>query len=177
MIYYWFHILIIFIRSRFFSTRVNVASTLTSTHRVSILDCEGLKYMSNSRYCYYMDFIRYQMFFRSNLFDYLRANKMFPILGSQKLIYRKPLKRWTKFSVTLILDGWESHWAYHKHIFRQYGEIVAIGYTKQAFWKKRKAQNVTEMLKNCGYEGLKRKPSKYVLDLFESDYRLLHEEQ
>lgn len=89
----------------FFWKKVILDSNLTRVRHVSILDCESLKYMSNSKYFYYMDFIRFEVLFRSKLYVNTFKKGMFPILGSQKFIYKKLLKRRTKFSITLVLEG------------------------------------------------------------------------
>jgi len=136
MIYYWIHVIYIFINSKLFRSKVNVDSKITRTRRVSILDCEGLRYMANSKYSYYMDFIRYELLFRTELYTNTVNRGMFAVLGSQKVIYKKPLKRWSKFSITLNLEGWDDKWAYHRQVFKQNNKVCAIGYTKLAFLEK-----------------------------------------
>ncbi|WP_026813922.1 thioesterase family protein [Arenibacter certesii] len=107
MLYYWLKIGYLFVFSKLFWSKVRLISDQTRTRRVSLLDCDGLKYMANSRYAYYMDFIRLEKMFRSNLYDNTIKKGMFPVLGSQKIIYRKPLKRWSTFRITLVLEGWD----------------------------------------------------------------------
>lgn len=174
MIYYWLHVLYIFIDSRLFCKKVDTNYTIARVRRVSILDCEGFRYMSNSRYSYYMDFSRYELLFRTKLYKYTIKNGLLAILGSQKIIYKKPLKRWNKFTIALYLEGVEEQWAYHKAVFTQNKEVCAIGYTKLAFRKNKKAQNMEDILHNCGHEGVIKRPSNEVLNLFNIDYELLH---
>ena len=96
MIYYWFHMIYIFIGSRLFWKKVKLESDITRTRRVSILDCESLRFMANSTYFYYMDLIRCEVVFRSKLYENTIKKGMFGVLASQKIIYKKPLKRWKK---------------------------------------------------------------------------------
>ncbi|GAA3568397.1 acyl-CoA thioesterase [Snuella lapsa] len=176
MFYYWLHVIYIYISSKLFLSKVDVDSEITRHRRVSILDCEGFRYMSNSRYCYYMDFIRYELLFRTKLYTNTFSKGMFGVLGSQKVIYKKPLKRWSKFSITLYLEGWDDKWAYHRQVFRQNNKVCAIGYTKLAFVKNRELQSMKTILNTCGYKGSVKPPSSMVLDLFKNDQTLLSNE-
>ncbi|MEC3907924.1 acyl-CoA thioesterase [Tamlana sp. 2201CG12-4] len=148
-------------------------ANLTRTRRVSILDCEAFRFMANSKYFYYMDLIRFEILFRSDLYKNSIKKGMFPVLGSQKIIYKKPLKRWTKFSVTLILEGWEDNWVYHKQVFRQNNQIYAIGITKVGFWKNRKTQSIRQILANSGVTTKEKPVPKETLELFKADYDII----
>jgi len=114
MIYYWLHIIYVYIGSKFFWKTVDLESDFTRSRLVSVLDCDALNYMANSKYFYYMDLIRLEVMFRSDLYKNSVKKGMFPVIGSQKIIYKKPLKRWSKFSVTLMLEGWDDNWVYHR---------------------------------------------------------------
>ena len=132
----------IYIGSRLFWKKVKPTSDLTRTRRVNILDCESFRFMANSKYFYYMDLIRYEVVFRSKLYDNTIKKGMFGVLASQKIIYKKPLKILKKFNITLKLEGADEKWVYHQQIFEQSGQICAIGYTKAGFWKNKKAQDM-----------------------------------
>lgn len=173
MIYYWLHIIYIFIGSNFFWNRVDLKSNLTRTRRVGILDCETFRYMTNSKYFYYMDFIRFEIMFRSDLYKNTVKKGMFAVLGSQKIIYKKPMKMWSKFNITLVLEGWDEKWVYHKQVFEQNNEVCAIGYTKAAFWKQKKAQNIKDILVSSGLEITKMNVSEDVLNIFKDDYSII----
>jgi acyl-CoA thioesterase FadM len=120
-----------------------------------------------------MDFIRFEKMFRSKLYQNTVKKGMYAVLGSQKIIYKKPLKRWSTFTITLVLEGWDEKWVYHKQIFKQNNQVCAIGYTKAAFWKHKKAQDIQEVFKNCGVQQKVMKVSEYVQLIFENDYELL----
>ena len=128
----------IFIGSRLFWKKVKLESDITRTRRVSILDCESLRFMANSTYFYYMDLIRYEVVFRSKLYENTIKKGMFGVLASQKIIYKKPLKRWKKFNITLKIEGSDEKWVYHRQVFEQNGQTCAIGFTKAGFWKIKK---------------------------------------
>lgn len=173
MIYYWFHLLYIFICSKLFWSKVDLTSDQTRKRRVGILDCDTFRYMANSKYLVYMDLIRFEKMFRSKLYANTVKKGMFAVLGSQKIIYKKPLKMWTTFNITLILEGWDDKWVYHKQLFTQDNQICAIGYTKAAFWKNKKAQDMRLIIKNCGVTIPEKNLSAEVRNIFEGDYLLL----
>lgn len=173
MLYYWIQLFITFITSFYLSDKVAVDSTITTKHRVNICDCEGFRYMSNTRYISYMDFIRFAITFRSNLFRETIKKGSIPILASQKVIYKKPLKLWDVFTVILSNEGWDDKWVYHKHTFKKDNTIYAIGYTKVAFRKKKEVQNMIEIIRNCDDTIKLKPPTKLVLNIFNNDSLLL----
>ncbi|GAA4807574.1 thioesterase family protein [Litoribaculum gwangyangense] len=173
MIYYWLHIAYIFFGSRFFWNEVDLSADLTRTRRVSLLDCEALRFMANSKYFYYMDLIRLEILFRSDLYKNTIKKGMFPVLGSQKIIYKKPLKRWKKFDITLILEGWEDNWVYHRQVFKHNDEIYAIGITKVGFWKKHKIQNMSKIIADSGIKKSEMIVPTDILNLFKNDYNII----
>jgi acyl-CoA thioesterase FadM len=120
-----------------------------------------------------MDFIRFEKMFRSKLFENTVKKGMYAVLGSQKIIYKKPLKMWSTFKITLILEGWDDKWVYHSQVFEQNNQVCAIGYTKAAFWKDKKAQDLKMIFKNCGVTVDELKISAEIHDIFSSDYQLL----
>lgn len=163
----------IYICGKFLWKKVDLGADLSRTRRVSILDCEALKYMSNTRYFYYMDFIRFEILFRTKLYDNTFKKGIYPTLGSQKIIYKKPLKIWSKFKITLVLEGWDDKWVYHKQIFSQDNVIYAIGFTKVAFLKTKKTVNMRTLITDSGIEKPEMNPSQEILNLFKDDHDLL----
>ena len=163
----------IYVGSKFFWKKIELDSDHTRIRKVSILDCDSLKYMANSKYFYYMDFIRFEVLFRSKLYENTFKKGIFPVLGSQKFIYIKPLKRWAIFSITLVLEGWDEKWVYHRQIFKHKNKVYAIGFTKAAFWKNNKAQNMTKILTDSGVQKTKMNPSSEILNVFKNDYEIV----
>ena len=173
MVYYWLHLLYIFVCSKLLWKDVDLISDQSRNRRVSLLDCDSFRYMSNAKYAYYMDFIRFEKMFRSKLFANTVKKGIYPVLGSQKIIYKRPIKMWTTFKITLVMEGWDNKWVYHSQVFEQHNQVCAIGYTKAAFWKNKKAQDLKTILKNCGVNIEEMKVPEEIHDLFNSDYHLL----
>ena len=165
--------LYIYIGAKLFWSKVDLESDLFRVRRVKLLDCDGLRFMANSKYFYYMDFIRFEILFRSKLYDNTFKKGIFPVLGSQKIIYKKPLKRWNKFRITLKLEGWDDKWVYHRQTFEQAGELYAVGYTKVAFWKNKKAIDMRKLIRDSGLHKQEMNPSENIINMFKDDYGIL----
>lgn len=167
MLYYWFTILKILVL-RNFQSKVNYNETITRSFRVGIFDCDGLRVMTASKYPVYMDFIRWELIARSKLYNAIVKRGLAPTLGSQKIIYRKPLKLWSKFNLTLESAGNDDKWVYHIHNFEQNNEIKAIGITRSLIWKRDIPTILSKVLKEVGATETT-PPPKWVKDLFNAD--------
>jgi acyl-CoA thioesterase FadM len=167
MIYYWYTILKILIL-RNFQSEVNYDQTIRRTFRVGPFDCDGLRVMTAAKYPIYMDFIRWELIARSKLFKAIVKRGLAPTLGSQKIIYRKPFKIWSKFDVVLESAGMDDKWIYHVHHFEQENEVKAIGMTRSLIWKRDIPTALSEIMKEVGVTE-KIDPPLWVLKLFEDD--------
>ncbi len=172
MFYYWYRIIRILV-ARNFQKQVDIENELTRTFSVRLFDCDGLRVMTAFKYATYMDFIRWELIARSKLYNEILLKGLAPTLGSQKIVYRKPLKLWTKFSVRLTTAGWDDKWVYNVHKFEQEGEIKAIGITRALIWRKDKPQILMEILQNIGVTNLSKTPPEWVLAIFQSDKEML----
>ncbi|WP_136479935.1 acyl-CoA thioesterase [Cognatitamlana onchidii] len=172
MIYYWFTILKILIL-RNFQNKVEYNQTISRDFRVGLFDCDGLRVMTASKYPVYMDFIRWELIARSKLFKAIVRRGLAPTLGSQKIIYRKPLKLFTKFTLTLESSGLDEKWVYHLHYFKQNNEIKAVGITRSLVWKKDIPTALSDIMKEIGAKEQK-PPPQWVLDLFNNDKNIIN---
>lgn len=172
MFYYWYRILRILLSSRF-QQPLDINQPFSRTYRVRLFDCDGLRVMTASRYPAYMDFIRWELLARTRLYHEIVLKRLAPTLGSQKLIYRRPLKRWTRFTLHLETAGWDEKWMYHIHRFEQSGEIKAIGITRALIWRKDKPQVLRDILSNAGVDSIVKTPPEWVLNLFKDDAAIL----
>lgn len=173
MFHYWFAVARA-ITSRYTRPRVAFDATIRREFRVRLLDCDGFRVMTAAKYPMYMDFIRWEMIARSKLFDAVVQRGLAPTLGSQKLIYRRPLKLWTRFAVELELAGYDDKWIYHIHRFEQQGEIRALGITRALIWKRDVPTAMDELLILVGARG-PMTPPDWVTELFARDKELLEQ--
>lgn len=171
MLHYWFTIGRM-LAARYTRPRVRYDATIRRRFRVRLFDCDGLRVMTAAKYPMYMDFIRWEMIARSKMFDAIVKRGYAPTLGSQKLIYRRPLKLWTAFEVELEFAGTDDKWIYHIHRFWQRDELRAIGITRALIWKRDVPAALSEMMTFVGATEL-RPPPAWVAALFESDRDVL----
>lgn len=129
--------------------------------------------MTASKYAAYMDFIRWEIIARSKLYQSIVSRGLAPTLGSQKIIYRKPLKRWTKFNIILKTAGWDDKWVYHIHYFQQDNTTKAIGITRALIWKKDVPHVLADIIKEAGGPSEVRLPATWVAKLFEDDKTII----
>lgn len=168
MFYYWYRLIWILVAKNF-QKPIDIEGELSRKFKVRLLDCDGLRVMTAFKYAAYMDFIRWEMVARSKLYNEIVLKGLAPTLGSQKIIYRKPLKRWSQFTLNVHTAGWDEKWVYHIHKFEQKGEIRAVGITRALFWKKDKPQLLQQILENAGVKELNKTPPVWVLNLFQND--------
>ncbi|WP_411281895.1 acyl-CoA thioesterase [Gemmatimonas sp.] len=171
MFHYWYSIAKILMR-RSVQPPVAIHDTIRRTFRVRLFDCDGFRVMTASRYAAYMDYIRWEMIARSPMYHAMVKRGLAPTLGSQKLIYRKPLKRWTRFAVELELAGWDDKWIYHLHRFEQSGEIKAVGITRALIWKRDVPSVLADILREVG-AATTMEPPAWVLELFARDKEII----
>lgn len=172
MLYYWYSIVWILI-ARKFQTPVDIEEELSRSFRVRIFDCDGFRVMTAFKYAAYMDLIRWEMIARSKLFSVMLPKGLAPTLGAQKIIYRKPIKLWTKFTLRLQTMGWDDKWVYHVHKFEQEGEVKAIGITRALIWKRDKPQILREILQDMGVKNLDKNPPEWISNLFQTDTNII----
>lgn len=171
MIYYWFTIIKILVL-RNFQSEVGYDQTIRRTFRVGPFDCDGLRVMTAAKYPIYMDFIRWELIARSKLFKAIVKRGLAPTLGSQKIIYRRPLKIWSKFDVILESVGRDDKWVYNVHYFEQEKEVKAIGITRALIWKRDIPTALTDIMQEIGATE-KKVPPQWVLNLFKEDKQII----
>lgn len=176
MIHYWYTIIKI-LALRKFQTSIALDESITRTFRVRLFDCDGLRVMTASKYPAYMDYMRWELIARSKLYKAIVGRGMAPTLGSQKIIYRKPLKLWTKFEVKLVTAGWDDKWVYHLHYFIQEDYTKAIGVTRALIWKKDVPHVLADIIKEAGGSSIAQTPSEWVLKMFRDDKNIIEKSQ
>lgn len=168
MFYCWFKIgLIIALNRR--KPLQNFEEEISIPFRVRLLDCDALRIMSAYQYPIYMNFSCWDLFVRSGLLSAAIKNRWSPLVGSQKIIYRKPLKRWTSFNLKASYAGWDENWFYYQHFFVQEDKVKAVGTTKIAAWKQGGIIPVKTVFEEAGINYEKKVPPTWVANHFNED--------
>jgi acyl-CoA thioesterase FadM len=173
MLLYWYNVVRI-ILLRYLKKRLDVNKPFIKKFRVKAFDCDALRVMAAYKYLVYMDYARWEQFARTDLYSVVLSRKLAPSLGSQKIIYRKPIKRGTMVSMHVEIAGWDNRWFYHVHTFMQQDEIKAVGVTRGLFWRKDKLNTLEEIVLSAGFSNTKKDPPYWVLRLFENDGLIIH---
>jgi acyl-CoA thioesterase FadM len=172
MLFYWYNVVRIFLM-RYAKKRLDVNKPFIKKFRVKSFDCDALRVMAAYKYFIYMDYARWEQFARTDLYRAVLTRKLAPCLGSQKMIYRKPIKRGTRVSMHVEIAGWDNRWFYHVHTFMQQDEVKAIGVTRGLFWRKDKLNTLDEIVQASGFSNTKKDPPDWVLQLFENDSEII----
>ena len=128
--------------------------------------------MTAAKYPVYMDFIRWELIARSKLYKAILKRKLAPLLSSQKLIYRRPRKIWSKFDIILEFADMDDKWFYYIHYFEQGKEIKAIGIVRTLVWKKSIPTALSDIMEEVGATE-KTKATEWLLKLFEDDKEII----
>jgi acyl-CoA thioesterase FadM len=145
MIYYWCRLGLILLFNAF-KPHWNLNDEVSIKCRVRLLDCDGLQVMCGNQYPMYMDLGRWLQVAKAGFVKLAIKNKWAPVIRSQKIIYLKPLRLWSLFTVKVSLIGVDKKWIYHQHLFEQNGSIRAIGVTKACVWKNKRRIPIEEVL-------------------------------
>ena len=103
------------------------------------------------------------------MLDAAIKNKWSPLVGSQKTIYGKLLKIWTKFNVKASYAGWDERWFYHQHFFIQNDQVKAVGTTKFAAWKQGGIIPVIKVFEEAGIDYEIKIPPNWVANHYTED--------
>ncbi len=172
MLYFWYRAFWILI-ARNFQKSLDVESEFVQTFRVGLFDCEGFRIMSAFKYANYLDYNRWEFVVRTSLFREVYLKGCSTAIGSQKIIYRKPLKIWSKFTLRLQTVGWDDKWVYNIQQFEQASEIKAICISRSLIWKKDKPQILSEILVNIGVKNLEKQPPEWIKAIFSNDIQVI----
>jgi acyl-CoA thioesterase FadM len=120
-----------------FTARFRRPVPIMAEHRLSYhclptdLDLNG--HLTNSRFHSFMDQVRFDFILRSGILRQLRAANTWPVLGSSSIRFRKSVRPWQRFDVTVRILSWDERWVYMKHRLIADGETAAAAIVKTAY--------------------------------------------
>lgn len=168
MFYYWRRIAGTLATARWHPP-VSVHDELRLDYRVRTLDCDGLRVMTAAKYPVYMDLARWAIIARSPLRPLVLRAGLAPALGAQKVIYRHPLRRGSRFQVRVYAGGWDEKWIYHVHHFEQAGRLMALGLTRALLWKRGAVVPMRALLEQAGVSETEKPPPDWLVETFRAD--------
>lgn len=84
-------------------------------------------HMNNGRYLTICDLNRVDLFIRTGLLKVMLRKKWMPMVAEHTMTYKKPLKVFERFDVSLAVTHWDEKFFYMTHTFEAGGRIVAEG--------------------------------------------------
>lgn len=87
-------------------------------------------HVNNGRYLTLCDLNRVDLFIRSGLLSTMKRYGWMPIIADHTMTYRRPLKLFRCFSMTMDLTHWDEKYFYMSHRFSIHDKLVAEGMSK-----------------------------------------------
>lgn len=120
--------------------------------RVLPNDLDTNLHMNNGRYLTIMDLGRLDLTVRSGLWRAMRDNKWYPVVGSARMTYRRPLDPFQAFELTTRVVGWDDKWVYMEQRFMVGDHMHARGVLKALFLKGKTKVTSAELAQAMGYD-------------------------
>lgn len=127
----WCRLLIIFI-SAFFHKKILPSDISILSFRVWPPEADK-KYMNNASFWTITEMGQMDFLFRTGLYKFCRRNRWSPLVGSQKMIYRKPLKRFEKYQLKSRIIFSDDKWLYFEQTFLKNKQMIANSLIKVLF--------------------------------------------
>src|SRR5262245_53531980 len=89
-------------------------------------DIDVLLHMNNGRYFSFMDLARIEFMIRFNAFNIFKKNKVYPVIASEMIRFKKSIKLFQKFIITTKIIGWDDKFFYIRHYFKCDKELYAL---------------------------------------------------
>jgi acyl-CoA thioesterase FadM len=130
----WRYLWVIFF-SRF-ESKLDVLDECSTTFRVLPTDVDILLHMNNGRYFSFMDLSRTNYSVRSGLHQRFLKHKIYPVIASEMIRFKKSIDLFQSFEITCRLIGWDEKFIYMIQYFKQKNKIHAMGIIKSCFLHK-----------------------------------------
>lgn len=118
--------------------------------------------MNNASFWTITEMGQMDLLFKSGLFRLCRRYHWSPLVGSQKMVYKKPLKRFERFELKSKLIYRDDKWAYLEQTFLKNDQLIANSLIKVIFRSKDGNVPVSQIRTSLGIEA--NLPLKPVID-------------
>lgn len=113
-----------------FSSTVELFDEGSTNFRVLPTDVDVLLHMNNGRYFSLMDLARINIMIRNKVFYTLKKHKIYPVVASEMIRFRKSLNLFQRFQLSTHILGWDEKFFYIKHHFKYKGVEYAMSLVK-----------------------------------------------
>lgn len=105
--------------------RLKPLDTAHKPMRVLPNDLDVQMHMNNGRFLSIMDLGRLDLIVRLGFWRVARKRGWYPIVGSVKIDYRRPLTVFQKFDMTTRIVGWDDRWVFVEQELHSDGKLCA----------------------------------------------------
>ena len=127
----WFRLLFVFL-SQYFHNKIRLSDKSICTFRVWPTEADK-KYMNNASFWTITEMGQMDLFFRTGFYRICRRYRWFPLVGSQKMVYKKPLRRFERFQLVSKIYYCDDKWMFFEQTFVKNGQLIANGLVKVIF--------------------------------------------
>lgn len=121
----------------------------TLSMRVMPNDLDIYGHVNNGRYLTLMDLGRLHLLWITDLLPRIRKQKWSPLLGSAKIHFLKPMRVFTKFTLSTQTVYWDDKWFYLEQKIESNGKLYAVALLKLLFIDKERKippQDIIDLL-------------------------------
>lgn len=129
--------IITFLRA-FYRPKLGLLEKSHITFHVMPTDVDALMHMNNGRYFSFLDLSRLDYIIRCDLYNALKKHKIYSVVASEMIRFRRSINLFKAFTVTTKMLGWDDRFLYIEHHFISNNEIHAIALVKGCFLQKDK---------------------------------------
>lgn len=107
------------------AARLGPLDTSHKAMRVLPNDLDVQMHMNNGRYLSIMDLGRIDLMVRTGFWAIARERGWFPLVGSVRVDYRRPLTVFQHYDMTSRIAGWDDRWIFIEQQFQSGGKLCA----------------------------------------------------
>lgn len=146
----WCRLFIVFILA-LFHKKILLTDISTLSFRVWPPEADK-KYMNNASFWTITEIGQMDFLFRTGLYKFCRRYHWSPLVGSQKMVYKKPLKRFERFQLKSKIIFCDDKWLYFEQTFLKNGQLIANSLVKVIFRGKDGSIPIQQILTVLGHE-------------------------
>jgi acyl-CoA thioesterase FadM len=137
--------------SAFFRKKILLTDTSHLSFRVWPQEADK-KYMNNASFWTITEMGQMDFLFRTGFFKICRRHHWSPLVGSQKMVYKKSLRRFERFQLKSKLKFCDDKWFYLEQTFLKNGQLIANSLIKVIFRGKDGNVPVSQILTSLSIE-------------------------
>jgi YbgC/YbaW family acyl-CoA thioester hydrolase len=122
------------------------------TNRFRVAPSETLLGVAiNSRYLDYMEIARMEFLTRLGILKVAKREKWMPLVTSQGIVYKRPLRRLDVVFLTTRITSWDARFLHLEHIFTKDGKEMASAVSKACVASKGGMVSPSQVLSRIGH--------------------------